>query len=134
MVGLSWVVVRERTTVPKLTIDGKGTVEVKAGTRLVNAIMAQDIDILHRCGGNARCTTCRVSFSSGEPTTMTQAELAKLTERELLGTARLACQISCEHDMSLKVLMHLSENPQMTDAGSDPETTITPEPVWVPRP
>ena len=44
------------------------TVEVESGKRLVLAI-EQDahVDVLHACGGNARCTTCRVEFIDGEP-------------------------------------------------------------------
>lgn len=118
-------------TVPKLKIEGKGSVEVAAKTRLVKAIMQQGVDILHRCGGNARCTTCRVEFVAGEPDQMTKAERDKLIERELLGKARLSCQILCSHDMEVRPLMRLADNPSMTDAGPDPEVQITPEPVWV---
>jgi ferredoxin len=51
---------------PKLTVEGFATVDVAPGTRLVNAIEQQaGVDILHACGGNARCTTCRVEFVSG---------------------------------------------------------------------
>ena len=63
---------RQRLTynsrMPKLTVEGYGTVEVADGKRLVLAI-EQDakVDILHACGGNARCTTCRVEFIDGEP-------------------------------------------------------------------
>ena len=47
-------------------------VEVPDGKRLVLAI-EQDagVDVLHACGGNARCTTCRVEFIDGEPQRMT---------------------------------------------------------------
>ena len=60
---------------PKLTVEGFETVEVAVGKRLVLAI-EQDarVDVLHACGGNARCTTCRVEFVEGEPATMTAAE------------------------------------------------------------
>ena len=116
----------------KIEVEGKGVFEVAAGARLVNAIEGNGIDILHRCGGNARCTTCRVEFISGEPTQMTEAEKAKLTEKELLGTARLACQILCDQDMNVKVLMTLSES-GLPDPGGKPEDHITPEPVWVSR-
>ena len=60
---------------PKLTVEGFPTVDVETGKRLVLAI-EQDagVDILHACGGNARCTTCRVEFISGEPPRMTMAE------------------------------------------------------------
>ena len=60
---------------PRLTVEGFAPVEVAAGKRLVLAI-EQDakVDVLHACGGNARCTTCRVEFVEGEPSTMTVAE------------------------------------------------------------
>jgi ferredoxin len=57
---------------PKLTVDGVGTFEVPQGKRLVLALVDEaGIDQLHACGGNARCTTCRVEFVAGEPATMT---------------------------------------------------------------
>ena len=70
---------RQRLTynggMPKLTVEGYGTVDVADGKRLVLAI-EQDakVDILHACGGNARCTTCRVEFIDGEPAPHTAAE------------------------------------------------------------
>jgi ferredoxin len=117
---------------PKIEVEGKGAFEVDAGARLVNAIEAAGVDILHRCGGYARCTTCRVEFIAGEPAKMTEAEKAKLAERELLGQARLACQIACDHDMSLRVLQTVTSS-GLPDPGGAPEKTITPEPVWVDR-
>ena len=63
---------------PKLTIDGRGEFEVPQGTRLVNALEDHGGEPLHRCGGYARCTTCRVEFLTGEPDTMTEAEQKKL--------------------------------------------------------
>ena len=69
---------------PKLAVDGYGTVDVPADKRLVLAI-EQDakVDVLHACGGNARCTTCRVEFIDGEPTKMTAAEKAVLAAKGL---------------------------------------------------
>ena len=51
---------------PTVTIHGEKAVEVEAGKKLVLAIEDAGIDILHRCGGNARCTTCRVEVLDGE--------------------------------------------------------------------
>ena len=50
---------------PTITVEGFAPVEVEEGKRLVLAI-EQDVkvDILHACGGNARCTTCTASSSS----------------------------------------------------------------------
>ncbi|MEJ7838412.1 MAG: 2Fe-2S iron-sulfur cluster-binding protein [Thermomicrobiales bacterium] len=36
------------------------------------------IDILHRCGGNARCTTCRVDILDGDVGSMTDRERDRL--------------------------------------------------------
>ncbi len=115
---------------PRLTIDDK-TVEVPAGQRLVLAIQDQGIHIGHRCGGNAKCTTCRVEFIAGEPDTMTKPEYEKLTERDLLGQYRLSCQIVCDHDMHVRPIMTL-ESEGWTDTGPAPETMVTPEPIWYP--
>src|SRR5499426_2649128 len=114
---------------PKLTVEGFATVDVEEGKRLVLAI-EQDagVDILHACGGNARCTTCRVEFVNGEPSRMTQAEQAKLAEKGLSGV-RLSCQIECDHDMTLKVVNHLAGSGR-PDPGKTPEAAIQPPPVW----
>ena len=115
---------------PKLTVEGFPTVEVESGKRLVLAI-EQDahVDILHACGGNARCTTCRVEFIAGEPARMTKAEKAKMEERGLTGV-RLSCQIVCDHDMSVRAISRL-EGSGRPDPGKTPEATIQPPPEWI---
>ena len=69
---------------PQLTVEGYGTFEIAEGKRLVLAI-EQDakVDILHACGGNARCTTCRVEFIDGEPSAHTAAEIERLAAKGL---------------------------------------------------
>ena len=113
---------------PRLTIDGQ-TVEVPEGKRLVLAIEDAGVAIGHRCGGFARCTTCRVEFHEGEPDTMTRAEFAKLNERELYGSYRLSCQIVCDHDMAVRPIMTL-ENQDWTDTGPRPDPVVRPEAKW----
>ena len=62
---------------PKLTVEGYGTVDVADGKRLVLALKQDaEVDVLHACGGNSRCTTCRVEFINGERSKMTDAEKA----------------------------------------------------------
>lgn len=116
---------------PVLQIEGAGSFEVEEGRRLVNAIEACGVDIGHRCGGNARCTTCRVQFAEGEPAQMTKAEHAKLTERGLLGEVRLACQIVVDHDMAVTPLMRVHEM-GWDDPGPQPEARVQPEARWYP--
>lgn len=115
---------------PKLTVEGFGTFEVDDNKRLVLAV-EQDagVDILHACGGNARCTTCRVEFLDGEPAQMTEAEKNKLAEKGLTGV-RLSCQIRCDHDMSIRAISRLAGSGR-PDAGGPPAADITPDPVWV---
>jgi len=114
---------------PTLTVEGFPPVEVVNGKRLVLAI-EQDagVDILHACGGNARCTTCRVEFISGEPDRMTQAEKTRLADRGLTGV-RLSCQIECDHDMTVRAISRLTGSGR-PDPGSTPLPTIQPPPVW----
>lgn len=115
---------------PQLTVEGTGTFEVPAEKRLVLALVDEaGIDQLHACGGNCRCTTCRVEFITGEPDQMTQAEKDKLAERGLTGV-RLSCQILVAQDMSVRAISRL-EGSGRADAGSRPEPEIHPEPVWV---
>lgn len=115
---------------PKLTIAGQGQYEVPPGKRLVNAL-TQDagVDQLHACGGNARCTTCRVEFVSGEPERITVAERDLLAARGLTGV-RLSCQIQCDHDMEVRVISRF-EGSGRKDAGTLPGDAIQPTPEWV---
>jgi len=116
--------------VPKLTVEGQ-TVDVAEGQRLVLAIEEAGVEIGHRCGGYARCTTCRVAFTEGEPATMTRAEYDKLSERGLLGQYRLSCQIVCDHDMAIAEVAMTKTNQGWTDTGPAPEPTVTPEATFL---
>ena len=118
---------------PQLTIAGHGTFEVEAGRRLVLAIEEQGVPIGHRCGGQARCTTCRVEFLSGEPERMTVAERDKLAERDLLGSVRLSCQCRVEGDATVRPLMLVPEQ-GWSDPGPPPAADIEPPPEWTERP
>ena len=115
---------------PRLSVEGFTPVDVESGKRLVLAI-EQDahVDILHACGGNARCTTCRIEFISGEPQRMTKAEKTRLEERGLTGV-RLSCQIVCDHDMSVRAISRLAGSGR-PDPGKTPEPTIQPPAEWI---
>ena len=114
---------------PKLMLDGIGEFDVPLNKRLVLALEDEcGIDQLHACGGNARCTTCRVEFVAGEPDTMTEAEKQVLAARGLTGV-RLSCQIVCDHDMTVRIISRLAGSGR-ADAGTRPAESITPPPVW----
>ena len=113
---------------PKLTVEGVGEFDVPQDKRLVLALADEaGIDQLHACGGNARCTTCRVEFLAGEPEQMTVAEQQVLQARGLSGV-RLSCQILCSHDMQLRAISRL-EGSGRADAGNRPADDIHPQPV-----
>src|SRR3989442_7725285 len=95
---------------PRLTVEGVGEFDVPQGKRLVLALEDEArIDQLHACGGNARCTTCRVEFVSGEPAKMTAAEKQVLAARGLSGI-RLSCPIPCDHDMAVRAISRLARS------------------------
>jgi len=114
---------------PKLTVENVGEFEVASGKRLVLALTEDaGIDQLHACGGNARCTTCRVEFVQGEPDKMTVAEKNLLETRELSGI-RLSCQIQCNSDMTIRAISRL-EGSGRKDCGGQPTPEIQPAPEW----
>jgi ferredoxin len=124
MTAWGWhVEVRGGAVVPKVSVENGPSAEVPAGKRLVLALTDElGIDQLHACGGNARCTTCRVEFVAGEPATMTPAEQALLAARGLTGI-RLSCQITCDHDMTVRVISRLAGSGR-ANAGTRPADTI----------
>src|SRR5205085_12160440 len=119
-----------QTVMPKLTVESVGEFEVPPGKRLVLAL-EQDagVDQLHACGGNARCTTCRVEFISGEPDQITVAERDLLAARGLKGI-RLSCQIACDQDMAVRAISRFAGSGRK-DAGGAPTPDIAPPPQWV---
>jgi ferredoxin len=120
---------------PKLTVEGVGTFEVPEGKRLVNALIDEaGIDQLHVCGGFARCTTCQVTFVSGEPDQMTSAEKTLLTRKQLIQTPglRLSCQITCDRDMTVRATSRLAGS-GLPNPGNRPGDSIEPSPNWTTR-
>jgi len=86
---------------------------------LVLAIEDAGIDILHRCGGNARCTTCRVEVLSGDPGEIQELERNRLAvETDLAENVRLSCQIRVNDDLTVRVVNQASVRGM--DAGPRP--------------
>ncbi len=106
-------------------IDGKPYDGAREGVRLVNEIERLGVDISHRCGGNAMCTTCRVKFEIGEPENMSIAEKLKLQEDSLLGLIRLSCQIILVGGMDFNVLMPVGKQ-EWDNPGKTPADQIEP--------
>jgi len=94
---------------PQITVEGEKTFEAPTGKKLVLCIEDAGIDILHRCGGQARCTTCRVEVLSGDVPPMSDAEREALEEPELIEKYRLSCQLHVQSDLNVRVWGRASE-------------------------
>lgn len=106
----------------KITAEAaNGTVafEAEEGRKLVLCLEDNGVDILHRCGGNARCTTCRVEILGGDPGEIGEAEKAILaTKTDLNDHTRLSCQVRLMDDLHVKVVRQASV--EGIDAGPRP--------------
>lgn len=90
---------------PTVSVVGEKSFEVAPGTKLVLAIEDAGIDILHRCGGVSKCTTCKVQVTHGDPAPMDDLERNRLAREANLGPdIRLSCQIRVEGDLTVDVL------------------------------
>lgn len=96
----------------KVTAEAaQGTIvfEAEEGRKLVLCLEDNEIDILHRCGGNAKCTTCRVEVLAGDPGEIGDAEKAILASKTDLGDhTRLSCQVRLIDDLHVKVIRQAS--------------------------
>jgi len=107
------------------TAGGTVAFEANEGRKLVLEIEDNGIDILHRCGGNARCTTCRVEVLGGDPGEIREAERTILsTKTDLSDHTRLSCQIRINDDLHVKVINQVSV--KGIDAGPRPVEETTP--------
>jgi len=107
---------------PTVTLEGIGRIACERGRRLVLCIEDADVNILHRCGGNARCATCRVQVLAGDagaPTAAERERLAQLTNPP--PHVRLSCQIQVRDDLTVRILRRLRDSPDLSDAGPRPK-------------
>ncbi len=96
-------------TISAETANGTQTIDAPEGKKLVLVIEDAGIDILHRCGGNARCTTCRVEVLEGDPGEIGELERNRLAvESELADNIRLSCQIRVHDSLHVRVINQAS--------------------------
>ena len=90
---------------PKITLEDGTFKEVAEGTKLVLAIDDCGCDILHRCGGNSRCTTCRVEILEGDAGPIGELEQERIgREADWPANRRLSCQVRVTGDLTVRVL------------------------------
>lgn len=111
-----------------ITVEGFSSFEATPNQRLVLALENNGVDVLHRCGGVARCTTCLVEVIAGEAGPYTEAEYDVLTNKGLLGQGRLSCQLTCANDLTVKPVRTVSSSG--LEAGRTPADHIEPIAVY----
>ena len=95
---------------PKITVPGYGTFEVEKGRKLVLALEDNGVNILHQCGGNAKCTTCRVEIMSGEFCVETTTEKSAFSKKGIIDdNLRLSCQVRVDSDVEIIPIMTLGK-------------------------
>lgn len=101
------------------TATGEREFDSEDGRKLVLALEDAGVDILHRCGGNAKCTTCRVEILEGDAGELGEAERNRLSmETGLSENVRLSCQMHVNGDMKVRVINQASV--KGVDAGPRP--------------
>lgn len=103
---------------PKVTVIGQETFEVEKGKKLVLALEDNGVHILHRCGGKAKCTTCRVEVLAGEFCDLTNVEKNAFSEKSIEDHLRLSCQVRVNEDVTVRPILTV-ENSGM-DVGPRP--------------
>ncbi|MHA1961350.1 MAG: 2Fe-2S iron-sulfur cluster binding domain-containing protein [Candidatus Thorarchaeota archaeon] len=111
--------------------------DVESGTKLLKALIEHDVDLVHTCGGKAKCTTCSVTIDRGTPTKVTQAQKDRF-ERMVKSSQPqfdapqvfLSCQVIVENDMMVCPSEEFNEIIH-DDRGKDTEDKVTPDPVWL---
>src|SRR6266480_6161113 len=102
-----------------VTATDTKVIDAPPAKKLVLVLEDAGIDILHRCGGNARCTTCRVEVLSGDPGEMGELERNRLAvETGLAANVRLSCQIKLNDSLTVHVVNQASVRGM--DAGPRP--------------
>ncbi|MEI4828355.1 2Fe-2S iron-sulfur cluster-binding protein [Bacillus sp. FJAT-53711] len=103
---------------PKITVPGTGTFEVEEGTKLVLALEDNGVNILHRCGGKAKCTTCRVEILDGDFCEPNKVEKHAFAEKGVEDYLRLSCQVYVNADMTVRPVLTVETSGM--DAGPRP--------------
>lgn len=92
---------------PIVTVLGQGSFQVEVGKKLVLALEDNNINILHQCGGKAKCTTCRVEILEGEFSDLSDREKTAFSNKEVVidDFLRLSCQVRVNGDITVRPIL-----------------------------
>lgn len=92
---------------PRVTYINERSIEVPEGTSILAGSRENGIPHTMVCGGNARCSTCRVAISDGlaHCGPRNEKEQAIATQLNFSPAIRLACQTTVHGDLTLRRLV-----------------------------
>ena len=85
-----------------IVINGKKTLSVPAGDKLLQTLAAQNVFLASACGGGGSCAQCKCIISDGGGS-MLPTEEPHFTPREAREGWRLSCQAPVKQDMKIEV-------------------------------
>ncbi len=85
-----------------ILINGKKTIEVPIGAKLLATLATKNIFIPSACGGGGTCSQCRVKVHSGGGSLL-PTEAGYINKREALAGDRLSCQVTVKQDMEIGI-------------------------------
>jgi len=93
--------------VPHITYQNEVVIEVDTVTPILHASLQNGIPHTHVCGGNARCSTCRVLILDGLDNCCprNEREQKMALRRNFSPDVRLACQTTLRGDVALRRLV-----------------------------
>lgn len=102
---------------PHITYQNEAVVEVNTTTPILQASLQHGIPHTHVCGGNARCSTCRVLILEGLDycCPRNEKEQKMAARRNFSPMVRLACQTTVSGDVALRRLVLDDEDVQLVD-------------------
>jgi Na+-transporting NADH:ubiquinone oxidoreductase subunit F len=87
----------------KISINnGKKIIEAEKGKSLIDSLISQNIYLPSACGSSGKCGMCKCLVKETEPS-LTPNERHLLTEGEIDGGFRLACQYVPDSDCSIEI-------------------------------
>ena len=109
-------------TTALLDFVGDKKIHAKTSDTILDCSLKAGINHVFECGGNARCSTCRVIIINGLTNCLPRnlAELELSTHKKFSDDIRLACQTKFKGDVKLKRLVFDSEDIQEAEEESFP--------------
>lgn len=105
-----------------------GRFEVEAGTTILEAAQQFGLFLLHECGGQAQCTSCRVAILAGENncSAMEEPEQKLLHAGHFKPPIRLACQTRISGPVRAQILLRDEFDLQLALASETGQTPRLP--------